>query len=428
MNIEKLHQLFLERNGISTDSRNCPANSLFFALKGDNFNGNLFAQQALESGASYAIVDQADCVKDDKCILVDNVLESLQNLAAFHRKYLNIPIIGITGTNGKTTTKELIYTVLSKKYTTVCTKGNLNNHIGVPLTLLQMSKQTEIGIVEMGANNLNEIAFLCNIARPDYGIITNIGKAHLQGFGSYEGVKKTKKELYDFIKQNNGTVFINSDDTVLTEIAQGLKQIAYGTNSEQAFYSGTIHDENMLVSLHCTIGDETFEIQSQLFGTYNGYNILAAACIGFYFGVSTLEIKQAIEQYTPNNNRSQLHKTGSNTLFLDAYNANPSSMFASVSNFAKLQIPDKILILGEMYELGNDQIAEHKKIVDLLKTFPDLKSVYLVGNWGEKQGNFSYFENVNGLSEHFQNNKPLNCNILIKGSRGVKLEQVITSL
>lgn len=425
MTTTQIHQLFLASNGVCTDTRKIKPNVIFFALKGEKFNGNTYAQKALEHGAMYAIIDEKAYKTTEKHILVDNVLQTLQDLASFHRKYLNIPIIALTGSNGKTTTKELINSVLSSSFRTTATVGNLNNHIGVPLTLLSMTKETQIGIVEMGANHLKEIALLCSIATPDYGYITNIGKAHLEGFGSIEGVLKGKTELYDYLKKHSKLVFLNLEDKKLVNASSGMKTYSFsqsGTSDVIIKLTGT--DPNVIVSY------QNNTIYSNLIGQYNFINIAAAIAIGSHFNISLDKIKHAIESYTPTNNRSQIIKKGDHTIILDAYNANPSSMEAAIYNFVQLQYNTKIVFLGDMFELGNDAALEHQKITDQISN-TKTEEIYLIGNhfFATKCTNprVHKFKSYEDLETNWtlKNQKDL---ILIKGSRGMKLERILDLL
>ncbi|EZH72548.1 UDP-N-acetylmuramoyl-tripeptide--D-alanyl-D-alanine ligase [Aquimarina atlantica] len=425
MTITQIHQLFLASNGVCTDTRKIEPNVIFFALKGENFNGNTYAQKAIEHGAAYAIIDEAAFKTTEKHILVDNVLQTLQDLASFHRKHLNIPIIALTGSNGKTTTKELINSVLSSSFKTTATIGNLNNHIGVPLTLLSMTKETQIGIVEMGANHLEEIAFLCSIATPDYGYITNIGKAHLEGFGSIEGVLKGKTELYDYLKRHNKLVFLNLEDQKLVNASSGIKTYSFSqSNASDVMIKLEGTDPNVIISYQDSI------IHSNLIGQYNFTNIAAAIAIGSHFKISLSKIKHAIESYTPTNNRSQIIKKGEHTIILDAYNANPSSMEAAIHNFVQLQYNTKIVFLGDMFELGNDAALEHQKITDKISN-TETEEVYLIGNhfFATKctNPNVHKFKSYEDLEANWtlKNQKDV---ILIKGSRGMKLERILDLL
>lgn len=432
----QLYNLFLQHPIICTDSRNCPEGSMFFALKGENFNANSFAIGALEKGCSYAVVDQAEYAIDERFILVDNTLETLQALARHHREQLGTTIIGITGTNGKTTSKELIASVLKEKYSIHYTQGNLNNHIGVPLTLLQLNKSHELAVIEMGANHQGEIAFLAEIARPDFGIITNVGKAHLEGFGSFEGVMKTKAELYDFILKAGKKAFINSGNEYLVSMAQKagltdeyLQKYAVSTQCKTLSLCGTITDCSPFLSVKCKTADDTeFEISTQLIGTYNAENILAAATIGHYFGLTTGQIKTGLESYVPQNNRSQLTITDRNKLVVDAYNANPTSMKAAVLNFAQMNVANKVLILGDMLELGDQSASEHQYIIDLLEQ-NNLQQVLLVGpEFSKTKNNFKTFRHVDEVIEALTASPIQDSYVLIKGSRGIKLEKTISSL
>ena len=412
MELNQLHKLFLESSGISTDTRKIVPDSIFFALKGANFNGNLFAKDALEKGAKFAVVDEKEFALDSNYILVDDVLNCLQELASFHRNQLSCPVLGITGTNGKTTTKELINAVLEKKYSVVCTKGNLNNHIGVPLTLLSAKLDTEFLIIEMGANHQNEIKLLSEIANINYGIITNIGKAHLEGFGSVEGVTKTKKELYDYIKTQSGTIFINKNDELLQRISSDINKVEYSTQ------------ENENGSPFASVTHSGEVISTKLIGSYNCTNIQAAISIGNYFGVTFKEIKTAIEHYTPQNNRSQLEKTSKgNSLIIDYYNANPTSMIKAMQSFYSVKSDKKLFILGDMLELGDTSINEHQKIINELNK--ELSEAILIGTeFGKCEHTFPQFKDVFEAKEWLQQKAYNDYFILLKGSRGIKLEEI----
>ncbi|WP_139956182.1 UDP-N-acetylmuramoyl-tripeptide--D-alanyl-D-alanine ligase [Flavicella sediminum] len=413
MTIAQIHELFLSSTGVSTDTRNIKNKSLFFALKGENFNGNTFATNAIEQGANYAIVDEALAVKNNQCILVDDVLKTLQNLANYHRTYLNLPIIALTGSNGKTTTKELIHAVLRKKFNTVATKGNLNNHIGVPLTLLSMDKTTEIGIVEMGANHLKEIELLASIAAPNYGYITNFGKAHLEGFGGIEGVIKGKTELYKYLEKHQGKVFVNTADTLQIQHSQNIENIPFTTSVQ-------LKSSRPFVSLSY----DHEQIQTNLIGSYNFANIVAAITIGAYFSVSKTDIINALESYTPTNNRSQILKKGEHNIILDAYNANPSSMKVALENFNGLQDKHKTLVLGDMFELGETSLEEHQAIVQLTESF-HFDAVYFVGeNFAKtKTSKAVQFTSFEAFKNSFKATTP--STYLIKGSRGMALERTL---
>jgi UDP-N-acetylmuramoyl-tripeptide--D-alanyl-D-alanine ligase len=420
-----IHQRFLVSTGISTDTRNIEPGSIFFALKGTNFNGNEFAAQAIAKGAICAIVDDKDAALNKKeYIVVTNTLEALQKLAKFHRKFLGIPIIGITGSNGKTTTKELIYNVLSKKYTVTATKGNLNNHIGVPLSLLAMDEETELGLIEMGANHPGEIEFLSNIVMPDYGFITNFGKAHLEGFGSLDGVIQAKTELYHHLKENKKLIFLNLDDEVQRLENNYKHNFTFGSNRKaqvKVTYPETTDSADLIFN------DTTFK--SQLSGAYNAKNMAAALCIGLYFKVPFNEIKEAIESYKPSNNRSQVIERDSNKIFLDAYNANPTSMMAALQHFDNSKTKTtKIVILGDMGELGAASEIEHQVIVNFLEN-ADISEIYLVGKQFKKtttnKPNIIKFESTENIKKHLHLAELKNCSILIKGSRSMALEKIL---
>ncbi len=456
---ESIYPIFQEHPVISTDSRKVPSGCLFFALKGDNFNGNLFARQALEQGAAFAVIDEPQAndsthpqgdtqlIDDPRYILVNNVLEFLQQLARYHRRQLSIPVIAITGTNGKTTTKELVNAVLSAKFRTTATQGNLNNHIGVPLTLLSVTAATEIAIIEMGANHPGEIDLLCRIAEPGFGLITNIGKAHLEGFGGYEGVIRTKTELYRYIHANKGTLFINKDNPLLMEHAAGTSQVTYGAAAGQATYDAgtrqatygvppanlamTTMQATPCVEMEIVPHDQpAYSIKSKLYGGYNAPNILAAVTIGHYFGISSPAIAAAIGSYEPSNNRSQIMKTATNVLILDAYNANPSSMEAAVTTFAAAGYEDKTVILGDMLELGDETDTEHTRLMELVAE-QKFTRVYLVGpaftRLNTRREN-TCFGDSELASLWFTHNKLQGSTILIKGSRGIRLEIIVETL
>lgn len=424
LEIKKLHQLFLKCNKASTDTRNIELNDIFFALKGENFNGNLYAKQAIEKGAKYAIVDEEEFTNQSNIILTENVLETLQKLASFHRSYLNIPIIALTGSNGKTTTKELINTVLSQKFNTTATIGNLNNHIGVPLTLLSMHKETEIGIIEMGANHQKEIEFLCNITKPDFGYITNFGKAHLEGFGGVQGVIKGKSEMYNYLISNNKTIFVNYDDVIQTEKTKNANTFSFGSKNSNI----QIVLINALPNVKTSYNNLT--IESNLIGEYNFHNIAAAISIGNYFKVEDKAIKRAIENYIPTNNRSQIINQNKNKIILDAYNANPSSVKAALSNFEK-QSGYKLAILGDMFELGNEAAIEHQNILDLAVSLKIDELIFVGENFYKSSLNASNalkFKLFDDLKKHFKSIKIENTTILIKGSRGMALERILETI
>jgi UDP-N-acetylmuramoyl-tripeptide--D-alanyl-D-alanine ligase len=420
-----IHQRFLVSAGISTDTRNIEPGSIFFALKGKNFNGNEFAPQAIAKGAICAIVDNKEAALNDKeYIVVDNTLETLQKLAKFHRKFLGIPIIGITGSNGKTTTKELIYNVLSKKYSVTATQGNLNNHIGVPLILLAMDEETELGLIEMGANHPGEIEFLSNIVMPDYGFITNFGKAHLEGFGSIDGVIQAKTELYRHLKDNKKLIFLNLDDEVQRLEINYNHIFTFGSNRKAQV---KINYPESSDSAELNFNDTTFK--SKLSGAYNAKNMAAALCIGLYFKVPFKDIKDAIENYKSSNNRSQIVERNSNKIYLDAYNANPTSMMAALEHFENLKTnTSKIAIIGDMGELGAASETEHQVIVNFLEN-ADISEIYLVGKKFKKtttsKPNIIKFDNTENIKKHLDLAELKNCSILIKGSRTMALEQIL---
>ena len=429
MNLSALYQIFLYCQLVTTDSRNCPEGSLFIALKGESFNGNAFAGKALETGCAYAIIDEPEYAVegDQRYILVDNCLQTLQQLANYHRRQLGTRVIGITGTNGKTTTKELISAVLSQSHNILYTLGNLNNHIGVPSTLLRLKAEHDLAVIEMGANHPGEIKFLSEIAEPDCGIITNVGKAHLEGFGSFEGVIKTKGELYDFLRKKEGsTVFIHHDNAYLMNIAGGLNLIPYGTEDD-LYVNGRITGNSPYLTFEWKAGKagETYQVQTQLIGEYNFPNALAAITIGLFFGVEAAKINEALAGYTPQNNRSQLKKTNDNTLIIDAYNANPTSMMAALQNFRNMEVPHKMLLLGDMRELGAESAAEHQKIADYIKEC-DFEEVWLVGEqFAAAEHSFKTYPNVQEVIKELETNKPKGYTILIKGSNGIKLSSTV---
>ena len=426
MKIEALHTLFLESTGVCTDTRKIQEGCLFFALKGDNFNGNKFTQEALDKGARHVIIDEIGHHKNTgETILCSNSLKMLQKLATYHRLFLKLPIIALTGSNGKTTTKELINAVLKQKFKTVATQGNLNNHIGVPLTLLSMTRDTEMGIVEMGANHLNEIEQLSDFVMPDFGYITNFGKAHLEGFGSIDGVIKGKTELYRHLKKHNKLVFINTNDTLQLEHSKGLNTVRFGNSGENTHIELLESTDKLKVEFKNT------SIQSNLIGTYNFSNIAAAIAIGDYFGVSIENIKNAIESYIPENNRSQLLEVGTNKVILDAYNANPTSMLAALENFKQAEGENKVLFLGDMFELGPDAIEEHQYIASYIEE-NNIGLTYLVGgSFFKIESNSSdiyKFQSFEDLKDQIKDNPPVDSLILIKASRGMRLERVLNIL
>lgn len=429
---EELYQLFIQcDHKITTDTRKVINDSIFFALRGVNFDANTFATQAIEEGCKFAIVDNEQVSNNQTIFLVKDVLKSLQDLATLHRKKLAIPIIAITGSNAKTTHKELINAVLSKKFNTYATIGNLNNHIGVPLTLLALTSQHQLAIVEMGANHQGEIEQLCEIADPDFGLITNIGNAHLEGFGGPEGVKKGKGELYQFLKNKAGKVFVNADDIVLMDMVKGLQVITYGLNKMYDVYGISV-EQSEFVEFKWTQKNKDLQnqpiVKTHLFGHYNFINALCAACVGNYFGISEENINDALSMYLPEMNRSQVKKTNDNTLILDAYNANPSSMRLAIENFANQDLKNKVLVLGDMFELGDYSIEEHRKILFQLVAL-HFNHVYLVGENFKKHiqdfNQFQFFNNSDDLAAYFSVHPMKDYTILIKGSRGIKLEKTV---
>lgn len=427
--IQELYQLFIKANqNICTDTRKLEKGALFFALKGANFNANEFAETAVNQGCSYAIVDEEKYANNSTVLFVKDVLESLQSLANYHRKQFSIPVLAITGSNGKTTNKELIYAVISKKLHTLATVGNLNNHIGVPLTLLQLNSKHEFAIIEMGANHQGEIARLCEIAAPNYGLITNIGKAHLEGFGGIEGVKKGKSELYKYLKLHQGKTFINGDDEVLLNLASENDKITYGCEKlYDVIGKNTTLNEFVNFKYTTRYGEKNWskvaEVKTQIIGNYNFINCLAAACVGHYFKVSEGDVKVALEEYLPNMNRSQLLKTSKNTLILDAYNANPNSMKAAIENFSIVNAESKMILLGDMFELGEYSLSEHQAVVDLL-ILKQMKNVILVGKefMLTTSGDFLKFDSTEQCKKYLHEQNIENKTILIKGSRGMKME------
>ncbi|MCT4615666.1 MAG: UDP-N-acetylmuramoyl-tripeptide--D-alanyl-D-alanine ligase [Marinifilaceae bacterium] len=421
-NISDIYSLFEKSNGVCTDTRLIKGGELFFGLKGDNFDGSKYAKQAIEKGCKYAIVDNQEYANNEKIFFVEDSLKCLQELSNYHRKELGTKIISITGTNGKTTTKELLASVLQEKFSIVYTIGNLNNHIGVPLSLLNIKKDTEIAVIEMGANHPGEIDFLCKIAQPDYGLITNIGKAHLEGFGSFEGVIQTKTEMYRYLKDKNAKAFVNQENEILnSNIPENLEIIKY--NDFDCKLRILQASPFVVVEISDKLGK--LYIKTKLIGAYNFENIAAAISVGKYFGVDNLKIKSALEKYQPNNNRSQLKKTERNILYLDAYNANPSSMKEALNNFSNLNSPNKTIILGDMRELGSYSQAEHLKIINQLQNF-DINRIILVGEeFGKhKTEKIEFFKSCEELLESKILNDISNNHILIKGSRGIKLERL----
>lgn len=427
MTIQDIHKLFLKCNSVSIDTRNIQENSFFVAIKGERFDANTFAQEAINKGASFVVIDNKDCYIDERTILVENSLAVLQELATFHRNFLKLPIVALTGSNGKTTTKELINVVLSKKFNVKATIGNLNNHIGVPLTLLSFDENTEIGIVEMGANHQKEIEFLCQIAQPDFGYITNFGKAHLEGFGGVEGVVKGKSEMYSYLRCNNKKVFINADDSIQVEKSTEIDKIAFSCTDKNVSIFIKKVEANPFVS----VAFNNVIVNSHLIGLYNANNINSAIVIGNYFGVSDADIKEAIEAYIPENNRSQLIKKGSNEIILDAYNANPSSMKVALENFIQLKNGKKAIVIGDMFELGDESMVEHANIVNILISQNNIR-LFFVGEYFFKNKiekfNFNFYKNFEDFSNDFKGVKLEDSIILIKGSRGMALERTLELL
>ena len=422
--IAQLHNRFLESSGISTDSRSITEGSIFFALKGDQFDGNRFVGETIEKGALLAVISDPMQEIPGKTVLVEDTLKTLQDLARYHREQLSIPVIGLTGSNGKTTTKELLSQVLKEKFHVLFTQGNLNNHIGVPLTLLSITPKHEIAVIEMGANHQGEIAELCGICQPDMGLITNFGKAHLEGFGGIEGVKKGKSELYDHLRKRKGRVFVNSDDPDMLDRTQNMDRTTYGTQGTPDLRYSVIEGERAGIEW------EGHQAISKLTGTYNCTNMAAAVAIGRYFEIPSEKIVHALESYAPSNARSEVRETGKNVLILDAYNANPSSVEVSLKNLERISHPRKVAILGDMFELGSHSAEEHQHMVDLLRTM-DLIDVVLIGQAytsTEHPASFRVFASTDMALEELQKHPIKNCLILLKGSRGMKLERLLDTL
>lgn len=436
MVIEQLYQLYLQHPIISTDTRKIAPGSLFFALKGDKFDANTFAPQALKAGAAYVVIDNAAYLTSDQYILVDDVLSTLQDLARYHRKQLTIPVIGLTGTNGKTTTKELVNAVLSQQFNTLATQGNLNNHIGVPLTVLTINSSHQMAVIEMGANHQKEIELLCTIAQPSHGLITNVGKAHLEGFGGVEGVKKGKGELYDYLKATNGIAFVNSNSADLLKMQQdrNLEQVLYyGQQSNNNLINGEIVDNAPYLVVEWTVPDvnETHHAATQLTGEYNFDNILAAICIGHHFGLSAAQIKAGIEGYQPKNNRSQIMQTVTNTLICDYYNANPSSMLVAIDNLHKMQANRKVMILGDMFEMGAEAAAEHEAVLKAALAVPAHDHIFIGAEFYLLHSNYpgaTYYQTAEEALTGLQANPITDATVLIKGSRGMALERLVALL
>lgn len=423
MTIEQLYTIYLQHPSVQTDTRKLKAGDIFFALKGENFNGNLFAQDALEKGAVYAVVDE-DIWDDERIIRVEDVLTTIQQLAKHHRLQFSIPFLAITGSNGKTTTKELIHAVLSSHYKTYTTEGNFNNHIGIPLTILKIKKDAQMAVIEMGANHQKEIAGYCTYALPNFGLINNVGKAHLEGFGGEEGVKKGKGELYDHIRNTNGTIFINRDYDYLREMSKGIThQVSYGTTDAET--TGHLLASEPFLKIIIDSDPSVGTIQTHLVGDYNLPNILAAVSIGKYFEVPFEKIRTAIENYTPTNSRSQLIEKKSNKIILDAYNANPTSMKAAIENFIKIKADKKVLLLGAMAELGPESIIEHQQIINYISQYPWTKVILVGGDFGNIKHPYLYFKNVLEAKKWMQEQAFESTYFLIKGSRSAKMELLV---
>lgn len=423
MEIKDLYKIYLQHPSIKIDTRKLVAGDIFFALKGPNFNGNHFSQNALDAGAAYVITDEEINLKDGRIIKTADALTTLQMLANHHREQFNIPFIAITGSNGKTTTKELLHQVLSTSYKTYTTTGNLNNHIGVPLTILSIKKDAEMAVIEMGANHANEIQGYCNYTKPTHGLITNIGKAHLEGFGSIEGVQNAKGELFDYLKQNNGIAFVNADDSKLIKPSNGIKNIiSYGVSGIDV--QGNVTDNAVHLLVAITANGQTKYIKTKLVGGYNLLNVIAAFTVGKHFNISNEKIKAAIENYSPSNSRSQLIMEGTNTIILDAYNANPGSMKAAIENFAAMQGDNKILLLGSMMELGKDSENEHIEIIKLIDKYK-WKQVVLAGENFKKNHLYIHLNNSEEVKKWLQQQQFQNAQILIKGSRSMQMEKVL---
>jgi len=434
---EQLYQLYKKHPVISTDTRKIAPGSLFFALKGEKFDANTFAEQAIVSGAAYAVIDNPEYQKGDQYLLVDDVLAALQDLARYHRRQLTIPVIGLTGSNGKTTTKELINSVLSQHFNTYATQGNLNNHIGVPLTILTIDHTHEIGIIEMGANHQKEIELLCSIAQPSHGLITNVGRAHLEGFGGVEGVKKGKGELYDYLKTSNGVTFVNSDsaDLMAMQNARSLKNVTfYGSIDLDNLVSGQLIENSPYLTLQWTNNStgESYVVKSQLTGAYNLDNILAAICIGVYFKLTPEQINAGISGYQPKNNRSQITQTATNTLICDYYNANPSSMAVAIENLGKIEAKHKVLVLGDMFEMGEESATEHEAIIKKAMETPVDERIFIGSEFasqksevGSQTSGSIFYNTAEDAIAGLKANPIRNATVLIKGSRGMALERLV---
>ena len=427
MSIIDLYDLFIHNPQITTDSRNCPKGSIFFALKGDKFDGNQYAGKALASGCVYAVIDNPDYYIGERTILVDNVLKTLQQLAHHHRKVLGLPIIGITGTHGKTTTKELLAAVLSTKFNLLYTEGNFNNHIGVPLTLLRLTHDHEMAVIEMGASHPGDIKELVDIVHPNYGIITNVGRAHLEGFGSFEGVIRTKGELYDYIRRSKGKIFIKKENEYLQSIAKGIEQITYG-NGDDAFASGQVVSCDPFLVFNWKQQGKLHTVETHMIGSYNLDNVLAAVAVGRFFKIPAERISRAIAAYEPTNNRSQFKKTDNNELIIDAYNANPSSMKVALDNFITMPVQPKAIILGDMRELGPTSNELHAEVVEQIKK-GQFDKVFLCGEHFSKVGKeFSPFATTEAMTEELRRQPLKGYHILIKGSHSMGLEKLVDIL
>lgn len=434
MSIKELYTIYKKCSGVSTDSRRIKSGDLYFSLRGDTYDGNAFAADALEKGAGFAVIDHPGYKRGDQYILVEDSLKTLQELARYHRQSFHIPVIGLTGSNGKTTTKELIKLVLSQQFNVFATEGNLNNHIGVPLTLLAMPEKTEVAIIEMGANHIGEIANSCSIAMPNHGLITNIGKAHIGEFGSFENIKKAKGELYDYLMQNNGKVFVNTDHALLTNMLKSYKRniITYGSNIGEFCPGNIISDMvNLRFAFKSRHQKENIEVNTKIFGTYNLENFLAAACVGLYFNINEYKIKYALESYEADNNRSQLVKTRSNLVYLDAYNANPSSMEKAITYFSQDEDKNKVMILGDMMEMGDFSSEEHQHVLELVRKNHMEQAIFVGNSFKEHQKSYPEFlffasqrEFIKWIAEHpFKAQR-----IYVKGSRSLHLEDLLEYL
>lgn len=434
---EQLYQLYKKYPVISTDTRKITPGSLFFALKGEKFDANIFAEQALASGATYAIIDNPKYQRSNQYLLVEDVLTALQDLARYHRRQLTIPVIGLTGTNGKTTTKELINSVLSQRFNTYATQGNLNNHIGVPLTILSINASHQAAVIEMGANHQKEIELLCTISQPSHGLITNVGKAHLEGFGGVEGVKKGKGELYDYLKVSGGVAFVNRDspDLMAMQYARSLENVTfYGSIDLDNLVSGQLIENSPYLTLQWTNNStgKSYRVKSQLTGAYNLDNILAAICLGVYFKLSPEEINTGISGYQPKNNRSQITQTATNTLICDYYNANPSSMAVAIENLGKIEAKRKVLVLGDMFEMGQESAAEHEAIIKKAMETPVDERIFIGREFasqkpevGSRKSDAIFYKTTEEAIAGLKANPIRNATVLIKGSRGMALERLV---